>query len=87
MPNETALLVICITLVVIIILIFTFGIVSYKIYLKQNANQLSKMVNDYKAIAATSIENTKITHDQLVLNTELMKDFTDYLSKIKKKNL
>lgn len=50
MPNETSLLIICITLVFILLLVFVFGIVSYKIYLKNNAKQIADVVSDYKKL-------------------------------------
>ena len=51
---NTALITICITLIIIILILIWYGLRVHKLYLKANSEQIKSMVSDYSKIATDS---------------------------------
>ena len=80
MLNETALLTICTTLIVVILLFGIYGIIAYKINITANARQLNEIVNDYKKL-------NEIGQKQMAESIGLMSDLIEHIEYFKSRNL
>lgn len=56
MPGNDFYIILSFFLLAVLGLIGVYGVIGYRIYLKQNSKQLNDIVNDYKKLAETSNE-------------------------------
>lgn len=84
MPNETGLLVICSTLVIILLLLFVFGIVAYKIYLKNNLQQLNDVIKKYESLIDEHLQAMKSYEMLTKEGTKYMLCFIEHLEDFKR---
>jgi predicted negative regulator of RcsB-dependent stress response len=79
MQNESAYIIISLTLVVILVLVGVYGVIGYKIYLRNNSAQLKAIIDDYKKMAIAHQEEQRIS-------TEIMVDLIRHVEFFKTKN-
>ena len=79
MLSNDNLLIICITLIVILILVGVYGVIAYKIYLKQNTDSLSDIIHEYN-------QSVKQTQDTQTETLRTMVDLIKHIEFFKAKN-
>lgn len=64
-------------------LVGVYGVIGYRMYLKQNAKQLNDIVRDYQNLAKESSELSKQANEMLEKGVKTMVDLIKHIEDIK----